>query len=372
MTDNPVIVIGGGLAGSAFAIELARHGIPVQILERSTSAHHKVCGEFLSQEAQELLTYLGVDVQTFGASAIHTLRLVSGNRSVTRRLPLQAAGLSRYRLDQAILDKASSAGVEIRRGVHVKTIETHDDRVVLRADEAHIEASAIALASGKHNLRSHPRVTADMVAMKIQFAPSRASTGLDGLVQLTGYDGGYAGICHVEERTLSLCWLMTSALVQQIGPKWENHAEYLSGRSPFLANIIANADPAWSPPVAVAGLPFGFLRHDVISPRVYPLGDQLAVIPSYTGDGMAIALGTGIAAAQCYLRGEGADQFQARQVALLKSQFRIAGAVSFLFETAPRRAFGLALASLIPGMVSTIIKSTRLRGYSALIDIKNR
>ena len=49
---SEAIVVGGGLAGSAFAIELARQGRAVIVLEKTTGAHHKVCGEFLSAEAQ--------------------------------------------------------------------------------------------------------------------------------------------------------------------------------------------------------------------------------------------------------------------------------------------------------------------------------
>jgi menaquinone-9 beta-reductase len=36
----------------------------------------------------------------------------------------------------------------------------------------------------------------------------------------------------------------------------------------------------------------------VISDAIYPLGDQLVVIPSYTGDGTSIALHTDMAAAR--------------------------------------------------------------------------
>jgi menaquinone-9 beta-reductase len=48
---SEAIVVGGGLAGAAFAITLARQGRPVIVLEKTTGAHHKVCGEFLSAEA---------------------------------------------------------------------------------------------------------------------------------------------------------------------------------------------------------------------------------------------------------------------------------------------------------------------------------
>ena len=43
-------------------------------------------------------------------------------------------------------------------------------------------------------------------------------------------------------------------------------------------------------PVAISAIPFGYLRRDAIGDRVYPVGDQPAVIASYTGDGTSLAL----------------------------------------------------------------------------------
>ena len=43
------LVIGGGLAGSMVALRLAAAGREVTLLERERTAHHKVCGEFLSR-----------------------------------------------------------------------------------------------------------------------------------------------------------------------------------------------------------------------------------------------------------------------------------------------------------------------------------
>jgi flavin-dependent dehydrogenase len=57
MRELPFIAVGGGLAGSAFALELARNGAPVMVQESSGAPHHKVCGEFLSAEAQSLIAY---------------------------------------------------------------------------------------------------------------------------------------------------------------------------------------------------------------------------------------------------------------------------------------------------------------------------
>lgn len=49
----------------------------------------------------------------------------------------------------------------------------------------------------------------------------------------------------------------------------------------------------WDKPLAVFGIPYGFVHKDSnTTPGLYRLGDQIAVIPSFSGDGMAIALHT--------------------------------------------------------------------------------
>jgi flavin-dependent dehydrogenase len=54
----------------------------------------------------------------------------------------------------------------------------------------------------------------------------------------------------------------------------------------------------------LAAIPYGYLRRQSIAPNLCPLGDQLAVIPSFTGDGIAIALYSGVAAARAFLAGQ--------------------------------------------------------------------
>ena len=53
------LIIGGGPAGAALGIMLARAGRAVEIIEQSASMHHKVCGEFLSWEAVTYIAQLG-------------------------------------------------------------------------------------------------------------------------------------------------------------------------------------------------------------------------------------------------------------------------------------------------------------------------
>ena len=56
--DGAVLIIGGGMAGSAWALELAKRGIPSQVIDKSTFPREKVCGEGLLPEGVSLLENL--------------------------------------------------------------------------------------------------------------------------------------------------------------------------------------------------------------------------------------------------------------------------------------------------------------------------
>ena len=62
--------------------------------------------------------------------------------------------------------------------------------------------------------------------------------------------------------------------------------------NPHLATRLSGAEAVLAAPLSIAGVPYGFIhQHAADDPdRVFRLGDQAAVIQSFTGDGMAIAL----------------------------------------------------------------------------------
>jgi len=369
MREAPYIAVGGGLAGAAFALELARNGVAVVLLESTRAPHHKVCGEFLSAEAQALLSYLGLDLAAMGATHVSTFRLANGRDCAEAPLPFGGAGLSRFRLDQTLLEAAASRGANVVRGVQVTQIDASNETVTVKTGSQVFNGQAAALATGKYNLRQYPRAASDMVGFKLQLHVTPDSLGrLGGVVQLVTFNGGYIGACIVEDRLVTLCWVLHRAVLQRIGTSWLEQAKYFSQQSEILAALLHEAKPQWDKPVAVAGIPYGYLRRGPVASNVFPLGDQLAVIPSFTGDGMSIALYSGIAAAQAVLAGESATQFQARIVDRLRPQFRWAGLVNVLFEVRRLHGFSVKLATALPSLVTWLAQSTRLRGFERSLD----
>ena len=150
MRRTAALIVGGGPAGSAAAIALAQSGAMPVLVERSSGERDVVCGGFLGWDALAALRRLGLDAAELGARPIRKLRLAAGRRIVEKRRPALAAGLSRRRLDSALLALAEEAGAAVLRGRAARAIE---GRCVRFDDGEAMEARAVFIATGKHELR---------------------------------------------------------------------------------------------------------------------------------------------------------------------------------------------------------------------------
>src|SRR5580704_7159179 len=159
LLQDKVLIVGGGVAGCAASIALARKGRSVTLIEREPAPRHKVCGEFLSGEALEDLHALGIDVTSLGAVPIEYVRLAAARRAAEAPLPFPAASLTRKALDTALIAAATAAGVRVKRGCSVQSLgrATGNFWQASLDDGTTYEAPTAFLATGKHDLRGHPR-----------------------------------------------------------------------------------------------------------------------------------------------------------------------------------------------------------------------
>jgi flavin-dependent dehydrogenase len=365
MSELPTIAVGGGLAGAAFALELARNGRPVIVLERAPAPQHKVCGEFLSAEAQTLLQVLGLDLESLHAVPMSHACLVSEPYQAIFQLPFVAAAVSRFRLDQALLLAAQRAGANVVRGTAVLGIEPHPHAVLVKTHAKTWTASAIALATGKHSLRSFRRPLGRMVGFKMHLESTAANRQLANQVQLVFFRAGYMGACVVEAGTLSIAWVMTDELLRNVGSTWPAQRDYLARQSERIGDLLSGARPMFAKPAATASIPYGYLRKEAIDPRIFPIGDQLAVVPSFIGDGMAIALHTGLTAARSVLAGEAAASYHRKVIRLLQRQFGLARILGGLLETRIVSPTIIAAATYLPSLATRVVAATRLHGFDA-------
>lgn len=357
---NPVIV-GGGLAGGAAAALLAARGQRPLVLERERGPKDKICGEFLSTEAQAHLAALGLDVGRLGGAPIRAVRMVSGDRALDRPLPFTAVGLTRRRLDEALLAHAESLGAEVCRGVSVRSIGDG----ALETNDGALPAPVMLLASGKHDVRGARRepgrgTLRGMVGFKSHWrlAPSQRAA-LAGFVEVVLFDGGYAGLQPVEGGLANLCLVVRQEAFEAAGQAWAALLEKLR-EEPHLARRLENAEPVTARPLTVADIPYGYLHRGAAAESVYRLGDQAAVIPSFCGDGMAIALHSARLAARAVLEGAPPQAYHRRLESDVARQIRLAVWLQRRAEGWPGRHAAIGALSLIPSALPRLAAWTRV------------
>jgi menaquinone-9 beta-reductase len=356
--------VGGGVAGCAAAIALARNGQRVRLLEREPTPRHKVCGEFLSGEALEDLHALGIHVASLGAVPIDLVRLAAASRAAQAPLPFPAASLTRKSLDTALIAAAIHAGVQVERGQSVEALHRTADgqwQVTLE-DGTTRQAQTAFLATGKHDLRGHARPSDPdrWVAFKMYFrlAPSQAAE-LAGASELMLYPGGYGGIQPVEGGIANLCCVVKQRFLVPGGNRWQAFLAGMQKDCPHLALRLSGAQPLLPRPIAITHIPYGFIRRQT-EPGLYCIGDQAAVIPSFTGDGISIALHTARCAVAACLAGEPAPLFQPRLRSALRAQIRLAEFAADGLNNSLARALLPFCLRMWPGVMRVTARLTRV------------
>lgn len=364
------LVVGGGLAGAALAIRLAEAGRPVTVIERSSGPHHKVCGEFLSREAELYLASLGLNPRSLGAVPIRAVRLAIGARNVAVPLPFAASSLSRYALDEALLARAEAAGAIVHRGCKVVDLTRDDGTWSARlADGRRLDGDAAFLATGKHDLRAHkrrPGLQNDLVAFKMHWRlAAKQRLELDEHVDLVAFPGGYAGLEPIEDGRANLCLVIRRERLQQFGQRWDQLLAGLCNESAHLTQRLDGAVPGSDRPLALSAIPYGHVHRVAQSDsadvrELWRLGDQAVVIPSFSGDGMSIALHSAELAAKTFLCGGDARAYQSRLARDVEKQVLLATAISQgLVRSSLQNVIGTA-ASLWPGLVRAVAFHTRV------------
>jgi flavin-dependent dehydrogenase len=367
-----VLVLGGGVAGCAVSIALAEKGLSVTLIEREPTPCHKVCGEFLSGEALEDLHALGIDLASLGAVPIHRVRLAAAGRAAQAPLPFPAASLTRKSLDTALIARAIAAGVRVERGRAVQSLNRtagNTWQATLAGGAIH-QAPTAFLATGKHDLRGYPRPKdpGQWIAFKMYFRLTPAQTAdLAGASELMLYPGGYAGIQPVEDGMANLCCVVQRRQLASASPsaglRWETLLDRIQQQCPHLAMRLAGAEPQLARPIAITHIPYGYVRR-ATEDSLYCIGDQAAVIPSFTGDGISIALHTARCAAAAYLAAEPAPLFQARMHSALRAQLRIAKLAADGLNNPLARAVVPSCLRAWPGVMRVTARLTRIAQHS--------
>jgi flavin-dependent dehydrogenase len=360
MRRTPALILGGGPAGAAAAIRLAVGGVRPLVLERSQETGDALCGGFLSWRTLQTLAQLGVDADALNLQPVTRVRLFAGARVAESGLPSAARGVSRRRLDALLLARAEAAGADIERGVAVRSLA---DGVAQLADGSAIAGDALLLATGKHDLRgvARPAIARGVdptLGLRVRLDASQALTRLIGdSIELHLFDRGYAGLVLQEDGSANLCMAVHRSRLAESGDPAALLLA-LARECPPLGDRLAHMAPGATID-AIANVPYGW-RARSTAPGLYRLGDQAGVIPSLAGEGMGIAIASGIRAADAVLGGTDSQAYQARLATDLARPIGLAALIWRLAEGSRTAGPLVMIAQAVPKSVETAARLTRI------------
>jgi menaquinone-9 beta-reductase len=290
-----LIVIGGGPAGTSAAITCARKGARVLLLERGHFPRHKVCGEFVSAESLDLLAdLLAAQHLRFCVEAVRIprARLFLDGRTLHVPLIPPAASISRLDLDQALWNSAEQCGVESQQEIAVQISGTGP--FLVKTSEGEFESRALINASGRwSNLNPAPNGKnpgVKWLGLKGHFAESSPLACVD----LYFFDGGYCGVQPVDVRgetaqsgRVNVCTMVRADVASTMPEVFLRH--------PALQERSRGWEPIIDP---VSTSPLVFRKPQQERDGVLAVGDAVAFVDPFVGDGISLALRSGSLAAE--------------------------------------------------------------------------
>lgn len=352
-----VLVIGGGIAGSACAIRLRHHGVSVHVVERAAFPRPKVCGCCLGGAGLQWLERiqlrdralgLGVPIDHWSASI--------GNCRV--ELPLLAGlAISREVLDPLMLAAAAEAGADVTMQCEAN-VSALDDRKVTITSQPPLRRffDCVVVASGLRGgglQRILPWRETPRGPFGISFTAESDSIQ-PGVISMACQDDGYVGLVKLADGRVDVAAALRSG------------SDSAAKGSP-LDRVQAILHDSMFDPVRLTKLSATMTtpplrrRRRAGRGRVLAIGDAVGYVEPFTGEGMTWAMQSGIAAADTIAAmvanlATVGELWEDQLTRLMRTNQRTCRVVSAALQISlVRRAAGQTLA-VFPGLAKPLLR----------------
>lgn len=302
---NELVIVGGGLAGLTCALHLLKEGHPVTLIEKNDYPHHKVCGEYISNEVLPYLTWLDADPIILQPVPINRLSISSiKGKIIGCELPLGGFGISRFALDNFLYEKAMQRGCKIIKA-QVTDILFKNDEFELSTSKGLLKAKLVIGAFGKRSALDQ-KLNRGFIQRKSPWLAVKAHySGIipSDLVQLHNFTGGYCGVSAVENNRINICYL-TDYESFKACKNLEDFQKKVLYKNPQLKRVFEESTMLFDQPLTISQV--SFEKKELVCNHILMIGDTAGLIHPLCGNGMAMAIHSAKLCAEIsikYLRG---------------------------------------------------------------------
>jgi flavin-dependent dehydrogenase len=361
-----VIVIGGGLAGLSSAILLARAGLEVTLIEKKKYPFHRVCGEYISNEALPFLETLGLDLNALKPARINQFQLTSpSGKMLEAPLDLGGFGISRFALDHELYKLGQRHGVKFKLQTTAERVTfSGQEFTVALSDGSVLQSEIVAGAFGKRsNLDRHlnrPFFAARSPYLAVKY---HLKTDLPkNVIALHNFENGYAGISAIENDRYCFCYLTTrqNLKTHKTVAKME---EKVLCQNPHLQKIFRESEFLYPQPEVINEI--SFAPKTAVAGHVLCAGDAAGLITPLCGNGMAMAFHSGKILAEeiaAYFQHRNRTFLEASYTQAWENQFnarlRVGRAVQQVFGKKILSEIAVSALQKMPFAVQLIMKNT--------------
>ncbi len=154
---------------------------------------------------------------------------------------------------------------------------------------------------------------------------------------------------------------------ERIGKNWSHLIEQIASECPSLGDRLQDALACSDKPLSIFQIPYGFVHQPDRTEHqgLFRLGDQIGVIPSFTGEGMSMALHSGYLAASSFIRqGRSSTAFHRQMASDVRRQVRLAFMLNKAARYGPGQAALFHLCRTWPSLMRQVAAFTRIRESS--------
>ena len=285
-----VVIIGGGLAGLISSIQLIRAGISCTVIEKKSYPLHRVCGEYISNEALPFLKASGLYPEGLKLPQIKFFEISSvKGRSSRLILDLGGFGISRYAFDNFLYRIAKQEGVVFKLNTEVISVLFSNDNFEIETQFGKFSADVAIGTFGKRS-KIDVQQNRDFIKKRSPFVGVKYHVRSDhpnDLISLHNFPGGYCGVCNVEDGITNLCYLTHRDPVRKFGDIREMERAVLF-KNPLIRNIFEHSGFVFNKPEVINEI--SFETKAPVENHILMAGDAAGMITPVCGNGMAIAI----------------------------------------------------------------------------------